>query len=202
MCSLSCPGLWFGLYSSSYAPRGISTLLTTFFNIQPNKLPVHWQTGLYLWHFLSCALKHWFVFSRLPLQRRFDLYQSLWHMTGTRWWLSRRPPWLPTVQQMTTITSSTPLRHTSCCLLQPCLVAPPETMTQNSRSFINTSSSIRWLWCLNNWTSAEENENKKFSSSLLTHSTLVIFQPLLLCRGLRVFQWQHVTTPAVIWANC
>lgn len=143
---------------------------------------------LHLWRFLSCALKHQFVFSRHPLQREFDLYQPLWHATGTRWWLSRRPPWLPPVHQMTAITPSTPPRHTSCCCLQPSLVAPPEATIWHSRSFINASSSIRRLWRLNNWTSAGENENKKFNSFLLTYSMLVIFQPLSVCRGLRVFQ--------------
>lgn len=156
---------------------------------------------LHLWHFLSCALKHQFVFSRPPLKKRLDLYQPLWHMAGIRWWLSRRPPWIPPIQQMTAITPSNPLRRTSCCRLQPSLVASPEAMIWNSRSFINASSIIQWLWCLNNWTSAGENENK-FNRFLLIHSMLVIFQPLSVCRGLRVFQWQHVEPPAEIWANC
>lgn len=43
------------------------------------------------------------------------------------------------------------------------------------------------LWCLNNQTSAGENENKEFNSSLLVHSTLVIFQLLLVCRDLSIF---------------
>lgn len=57
------------------------------------------------------------VSSRSPLLREFDLYQSLWHVTGTRWWLHRGPPWFPPVQQMTVITLRIPPRHTSCCCL-------------------------------------------------------------------------------------
>lgn len=48
------------------------------------------------------------------------------------------------------------------------------------------------LWCLNNQTSAGENEKNKFNSFLVIHSTLVIFQLLSVCRGLSMFQWQHV----------
>lgn len=206
MCPLSCPGLLFGLNTCSYAPRDGPTCWPLPSAFSPSSVTTPQLTGrhlgLHLWHILSCALKHQFVFSRPPLQRGFDLYQSLWHVTGTRWWLSRRPPWLPPVQQMTAITLSTPLRHTSCCCLQPSLVAPPEAMVWDSRSFINASSSIRWLWCLNSWTSAGENENKKFNSFLFIHSTLVIFQTLSVCRGLRVFQWQREKPPAVIRVKC
>ena len=201
---LPWPLIWTLLFQ--LCSQRCSYQLTTSFGIQLEQRDNSQLTGrllgLLLWHFLSCALKHQFVFSRPSLQRGFDLYQSLWHVTGTRWWLSRRPQRLPPVQQMTAITPSTPLRHTSCCRLQPRLVSPPEATIRNSRSFINASSSIRWHWCLNNWTSAQENEKKKFNSFLLIHSTLVIFQPLSVCKGLRVFQWQHVKPPAVIQVNC
>lgn len=133
-------------------------------------------------------------FSRSPLQRRFDLYQSLWHVTGARWWLSRRPLWLPPVQQKTVITLSTLLKPTSWCHLQPSLVASPETAIWNSKSFIKASSSIWWLWCVNRWTSAGENENKKFNSSLIIHSMLLIFRAFSVCRGLRGFHW-HLKPP-------
>lgn len=134
-------------------------------------------------------------FLKTPLQRGFDLYQPLWHATGTRWWLSRRPPWLTPVHQTTAITPSTPPRHTSCCCLQPSLVAPPEATIWHSGSFINASSSIRRLRRLNNWTSAGENENKKFNSFLLTHSTLVIFQTSFSLQGSKSIPVAACETP-------
>lgn len=186
MCPLSCSSLWLLFQCSQRCSHMFITSFSTQLKQHNNPQLTASLSGLHLWHFLSCTWKHLFVFSRPPLQKRFDLYPSLWCVAGTRWWLSRRPSWLPPVQQMTTITPSTPWWHTSCCASSTAWWHP-QRHWYGQQVIHKRLLQHPVLWCLNNQTSAGENENKKFNSSLLIHSTLVIFQLLLVCRGLSIF---------------
>lgn len=136
-------------------------------------------SGLHLWHFLSCARKHPFVSSRPPPQKGFDLYPSLRRVAETRWWLSIVTPTSPASES-----------HHPRTRGDTAAAAPPAQLggTPRGQQVIHKRLFQHpMLWGLNSQTSAGEKENDKFNSSLLIHSTLVIFQLLLVCRGLSIF---------------